>query len=148
LAAAATLDAAKVAGTTGAAVVAGAAGVTAAVTSPPDVPLADVPDHLTATQHADALSDRLNTRADIDPTGRNQSEKIADDAAAVPATASNNAPTDAAAPTTSPTAVAWHDALWDNICREYAEAWDHARDVVREMQEEQAAYGVVFPEIE
>lgn len=42
----------------------------------------------------------------------------------------------------------WADALWSDICEGYRQAWDEARDVVRQMQKEQAAYGVVFPEVE
>lgn len=48
----------------------------------------------------------------------------------------------------APAASGWDDALWDEICQEYRQAWDEARDMVRKMQEEQASYGVVFPEIE
>lgn len=44
--------------------------------------------------------------------------------------------------------TAWSDTFWNDICNEYGKAWDDARNVVRKMQEEQAAYGAVFPEVE
>src|SRR5690606_14716722 len=30
----------------------------------------------------------------------------------------------------------WSDALWDEVCKEYSQAWDQARQAVSEMQEE------------
>ncbi|PWF24797.1 hypothetical protein DD235_00995 [Corticimicrobacter populi] len=41
----------------------------------------------------------------------------------------------------------WADALWNEICAEYGAAWEEARQTVLEMEKEQAAYGVKFPEV-
>jgi uncharacterized protein YjbI with pentapeptide repeats len=45
------------------------------------------------------------------------------------------------------TEISWDDALWQEICDEYGQAWSDARDMVREMEQEQAEYGVTFPEV-
>jgi|GEM_PF-1225297 len=49
---------------------------------------------------------------------------------------------------TADSSTAWGDALWDDICKQYGDAWESGRNVVRKMQEEQADYGVVFPDVE
>src|SRR5690606_22348125 len=48
---------------------------------------------------------------------------------------------EAALAAASAASSSWSDALWDALCREYGQAWDQARQAVRDMQEEQAEYG-------
>src|SRR5690606_30908580 len=54
---------------------------------------------------------------------------------------------EAARSAASAASSSWSDALWDELCKEYGQAWNQARQAVSDMQQEQAEYGIVFPEV-
>lgn len=141
------LAAAAALGTAGAASIAAASAASATTTVDTSAATADA-----STTTAAAGPERASAQAHS-PTAKqsvlstNEPNSLSADDGDAQAAALPSDSGDQASQTASTAPTDWSDALWDEICREYADAWDQAREVVRQMEQEQAAYGIVFPEV-